>query len=105
LTSPAVYRFTAPIDPERHLYIAQLMEADVSGARSEDAGEILSAAMVDLMRRTGMPNGLQAIGYSPTDIPEMVAGTLSQQRLTKLSPRSFDESDLSSLFAESMKYW
>ena len=104
LTSPAVFRFTAPIDPQRHLHIAQLMGADVSGARAEDAGEILAAAMVDLMHRTGMPNGLQAIGYTPADIPEMVAGTLSQQRLTKLSPRSFDESDLSMLFAESMEY-
>jgi hydroxyacid-oxoacid transhydrogenase len=105
LTSPAVYRFTAPVDPERHLLIAQLMAADISAARPEDAGTILAAAMIDLMQRTGMPNGLQAIGYCPADIPQMVAGTLPQQRLTKLSPRSFDESELSSLFAESMSYW
>ena len=57
------------------------------------------------MRKTGMPNGLRAIGYSPADIPQMVAGTLPQQRLTKLSPRPFDEPDLAKLFLDSMEYW
>jgi hydroxyacid-oxoacid transhydrogenase len=105
LTSPAVYRFTASADPKRHLYAAQLMGTDVSRASNEDAGEILATALIDLMRKTGMPNGLSAIGYSPADIPQMVAGTLPQQRLTKLSPRPFDESDLARLFLDSMAYW
>jgi hydroxyacid-oxoacid transhydrogenase len=56
------------------------------------------------MGKTGMPNGLRAIGYSPEDIPQMVTGTLAQKRLTKLSPRPFDESDLSRLFLDSMEY-
>lgn len=105
LTSPAVFSFTASMDPKRHLYVAQLMGADISRARKEDAGEILATALIDLMHKTGMPNGLRAIGYSPEDIPKMVAGTLPQQRLTKLSPRPFDESDLSMLFLDSMEYW
>jgi hydroxyacid-oxoacid transhydrogenase len=82
-----------------------LMGRDVSGARAEDAGELLAAALIDLMRRTGMPNGLQAIGYTTDDIPQMVAGALQQQRLTKLSPRSCSEADLAELFSESMRYW
>lgn len=105
LTSPAVYRFTASQDPKRHLYAARLMGTDVSRTSEEDAGEILATALIDLMRKTGMPNGLSAIGYSPADIPQMVAGTLPQQRLTKLSPRPFDESDLARLFLDSMAYW
>ena len=43
------------------------------------------------MRRTGMPNGLHAVGYTAADIPQMVAGALQQQRLTKLSPRPCSE--------------
>ena len=82
-----------------------MMGADISRAKEEDAGEILAAAMIDLMRATGMPNGLRAVGYSPTDILQMVAGTIPQQRLTKLSPRPFDESDLAQLFLDSMEYW
>jgi hydroxyacid-oxoacid transhydrogenase len=105
LTAPSVFRFTAPADPARHLYVAQLMGADVARAKKEDAGEILASAMIDLMRHTGMPNGLSAVGYTPADVPQMVAGTLPQQRLTKLSPLPFDESDLAKMFLDSMKYW
>lgn len=105
LTSPAIYRFTAPMDPKRHLYAAQLMGADITRIDEGDAGEFLANEMINLMRKTGMPNGLSAIEYSPADIPQMVAGTLAQQRLTKLSPRPFDESDLSKLFLDSMAYW
>ena len=49
--------------------------------------------------------GLQASGYTAADIPQMVAGALQQQRLTKLSPRPCDEVNLAELFAESMRYW
>jgi hydroxyacid-oxoacid transhydrogenase len=105
LTAPAVFRFTASADPARHLHAAQLMGKDVSGAGVEDAGELLAAALIELMRRTGMPNGLQAIGYTADDIPQMVAGALQQQRLTKLSPRPCSEADLAGLFSDSMRHW
>jgi hydroxyacid-oxoacid transhydrogenase len=105
LTMPAVCRFTAPVDPARHLHVAQLMGADVTHAKEQDAGEILAAQMIALMRETDMPNGLSAVGYTPADVPQMVAGTLAQQRLTKLSPRPFDEAELAELFLAAMKYW
>ncbi|MHA2400174.1 MAG: hydroxyacid-oxoacid transhydrogenase, partial [Promethearchaeota archaeon] len=38
LVSPAVFRFTASIDPELHLYVAQLMGVDTSGLEAKDAG-------------------------------------------------------------------
>ena len=43
--------------------------------------------------------------YSSNDIGDLVAGTLPQHRVTKLSPRLADESDLKQLFLESMKCW
>ena len=94
LNAPAVFRFTAPADPGRHLEAARLMGADVSGARPEDAGEILARAIIALMRRTGMPNGLKAVGYGPEDVDALVAGTIVQHRVTKLSPRPASEADL-----------
>jgi len=57
------------------------------------------------MRRTGMPNGLSAVGYGPEDVPKLVAGTLPQHRVTKLSPRPFTESQLEQLFLDSMTCW
>ena len=105
LTAPAVFRFTAAADPARHLHAAQLMGKDVSGVGAEDAGELLATALIELMRRTGMPNGLQAVGYTAADIPHMVAGALQQQRLTRLAPRPCSEAELAGLFSESMRYW
>jgi hydroxyacid-oxoacid transhydrogenase len=105
LNAPAVFRFTAPADPRRHLEAAQLMGAEVSGARPEEAGEILAGAMITMMRRTGMPNGLNAVGYGPEDVDALVAGTIVQHRVTKLSPRPAGEAELTELFIGSMKLW
>jgi hydroxyacid-oxoacid transhydrogenase len=105
LHSPAVFRFIAPTNPQLHLYAAGLMDVDTRGAAPEDAGELLAGAIVDLMRRTGIPNGLSAVGYTPEDVDKLVAGTLPQQRVTKLSPRPASAEDLKQLFLDSMQCW
>ena len=81
------------------------MGVDVSGAAPEDAGELLGSAIVDLMRRTGMPNGLSAVGFGPADVEQLVAGTLPQHRVTKLSPRLANAKDLENLFLDALSYW
>jgi hydroxyacid-oxoacid transhydrogenase len=105
LNAPAVFRFTAPADPQRHLEAARLMGAEVSDARPEDAGEVLARAIITLMRQTGMPNGLKAVGYGPEDVDALVAGTIVQHRVTKLSPRPASEAELKELFLSSMTLW
>lgn len=105
LNAPAVFRFTAPTNPELHLYAARLMGADTSDAAPEDAGEVLADAIIDVMRKTGMPNGLQAVGFTAADVDALVEGTLPQHRVTKLSPRPADRDDLRQLFLDSMTCW
>ncbi len=105
LNAPAVFRFTAQADPGRHLQAARLMGAHTGDARAEDAGEILAQAIISLMRQTGMPNGLSAVGYGPDDVDALVAGTIVQHRVTKLSPRPASEADLKQLFLDSMVLW
>ncbi len=105
LNAPAVFRFTAQANPERHLYAAKLMGADVSDVDLKDAGEVLASVMIDLMRKTGIPNGLSAVGFTPDDVDELAAGTLPQHRVTKLSPRPADIGDLKQLFLDAMRYW
>jgi hydroxyacid-oxoacid transhydrogenase len=105
LNAPAVFRFTGVAQPERHLEAAKVLGADVSGASLEDAGDLLAQATIDLMRRTNMPNGLAAVGYTEADIPALVEGTLPQHRVTKLSPRPFTPDDLAGLFRDAMSYW
>lgn len=105
LNAPAVFRFTAPANPEMHLYAAKLMGRDISDVASEDAGEVLAGTIVDMMRRVGMPNGLKAVGYGPHDVDKLVEGTLPQHRVTKLSPRPASAEDLKQLFLDSLTLW
>jgi hydroxyacid-oxoacid transhydrogenase len=105
LNAPAVFRFTAPANPKLHLRAAELMGRDVSGARPEEAGEILANTIIDLMRRVGMPNGLTAVGFGPGDVDKLVEGTLPQHRVTKLSPRPAGPEELKRLFLDSMTLW
>lgn len=105
LNAPAVFRFTGPTNPSLHLEAARLMGAETAGAGQDEAGEILAGAIVDLMRKAGMPNGLSAVGYGPDDVDALVEGTLPQHRVTKLSPRPFGPEELRDLFLDSMTCW
>jgi hydroxyacid-oxoacid transhydrogenase len=105
LNAPAVFRFTAPANPEKHLYAAKLMGKDISGVSPDDAGEVLSSAIIEIMRKVEMPNGLSAVGYGPDDVDKLVEGTLPQHRVTKLSPRPASAEDLKQLFLDSMELW
>jgi hydroxyacid-oxoacid transhydrogenase len=57
------------------------------------------------MQRLKTPNGLRGIGYTSSDIPALVEGTLPQHRVTKLSPRAANPDELSTLFEEAMVAW
>ena len=57
------------------------------------------------MQRLKIPNGLRAIGYGSSDIPELVEGTLPQHRVTKLSPRAAGPEELGLLFEHAMVAW
>lgn len=105
LNAPAVFRFTASADPERHLEAARLLGYDTAEAGPEDAGEVLANALIEIMKQTGMPNGLAGVGYGEADVDTLVQGTLPQHRVTKLSPRPATPEDLRSLFLDAMRYW
>ena len=105
LNAPAVFRFTAPANPQRHLLGAQLMGVDISAVAEADAGAVLASAIISLMQQTGVPNGLGAIGFTKADIPKLVEGTLPQHRVTQLSPRPATAADLQTLFEDALRYW
>lgn len=105
LNAPAVFRWTAQADPERHLYAAGLLGAEIEGASPDDAGDILANALIQLMQDTGLPNGLSAIGFTENDVEQLADGTLPQERLTKLSPRPITRDDLIALFRDALQYW
>jgi hydroxyacid-oxoacid transhydrogenase len=105
LNAPAVFRYTASTSPERHLKAAEALGADISRVKADDAGEVLAQQIIDMMQDLRMPNGLRALGYLPADIEALVAGTLPQHRVTKLSPRPANAEELAGIFESSMVIW
>ena len=71
LNAPAVFRFTAPADPERHRLAAELMGLDTSETRTDEVGDLLAGALIAFMQKAGMPNGLSAVGYGPKDVDQL----------------------------------
>ena len=105
LNAPAVFRFTAATNPSRHLEAAAALGANVAGVKDADAGSVLADRITWFMQRLEVPNGLKAVGYTSSDIPALVAGTLPQHRVTKLSPRPAEPEDLAALFERALVAW
>ena len=105
LNAPAVFRFTAPACPDRHIEGAGCLGADTRGAGLEDAGEVLAGEIVSLMKATEIPNGLSGVGYGGADLPALTDGAYPQRRLLENAPREISRDQLSGLFENAMSYW
>jgi alcohol dehydrogenase class IV len=103
LTAPEAFRFSFESAPERHLKAAALLAPDRD--KVNDAQEQLPAVLTDLMRDIGIPNGIGAVGYTEDDIPELVPGTMKQQRLLATCPRPVTEDDIAAIFGRSIENW
>jgi alcohol dehydrogenase class IV len=105
VNAPSVFHFTADACPERHLEGADWLGADIRGAGEDEAGEVLSGQIVELMKATAIPNGLGGVGYGEDDIPALTAGAFPQQRLLANAPRAIDRDTLAGLFRGALNYW
>ncbi len=105
LNAPSVYRFTANACPERHLDGAADLGADIRGATSADAGEIVARRIIEMMQATQFPHGLAAVGYREADAGALAEGAFPQKRLLDNSPRPATKEDLAELFRGAMRYW
>jgi hydroxyacid-oxoacid transhydrogenase len=103
LTAPEAFRFTFEARPERHVRAASLLAPDLD--RPTDDAEYLPAALLRVMRAVGMPNGVGGVGYHEGDIPDLVDGTMKQQRLLATAPRPVTEDDVAGIYARSISLW
>ena len=73
---------------------------------SDDTGKILSETIRRFMSEFRIPNGLQAIGYTQEDVPELAKATFeSKNEALRVAPRSQTEEQLSQLFEQSLKVY
>lgn len=105
VNAPSVFRFTACACPERHLFGAACLGADVRDAHMDDAGDVLAKHLIKLMQATGIPNGVGGVGYGEADVPSLTQGAWAQQRLLTNAPREVRQGDLSQLYRDAMRYW
>jgi len=105
LNNPSVWRATATAHPARHLRCAHALGAAVNGAAAEDAGELLAARIIELMRATGMPNGLTSLGFGEADVDALARGAEPQYRVIKNAPIDVGHDELMTLFRAALRYW
>jgi hydroxyacid-oxoacid transhydrogenase len=103
LTAPEAFRFTFEARPERHLRAAELLAPELE--RPGDDAEYLPAALIGLMRDIGIPNGIGGVGYDEGDVPDLVEGTMKQQRLLDTAPRPVTEDDAAAILSRSLSNW
>jgi alcohol dehydrogenase class IV len=104
VNAPSVFRATAATSPERHLAAAEALGADVRGATAADAGEVLSHALIDAMRATGVPLGVSGVGYGEADVGALARGAIVQKRLVDNAPMPVDEDAMEALFLNALAY-
>jgi len=105
LNNPSVWRFTAPCSPQRHLHGAACLGGETRDALPQDAGEALAGRVVEMMRATGMPNGLSDLGFTLADVDALATGSEPQYRVIRNAPKEVSREDLKSLFRAAMRYW
>jgi alcohol dehydrogenase class IV len=71
----------------------------------DDAGEILSTRITELMKATGIPNGLAAVGYAPHDMDVLVEGSFPQKGLINNAPRETSREQLHFLYTNALSHW
>ncbi|MGH3355764.1 MAG: hydroxyacid-oxoacid transhydrogenase [Nocardioidaceae bacterium] len=103
LTAPEAFRFSFDSAPQRHLRAAELMAP--GRAHESDPREELPQVLVELMRDIGIPNGIGAVGYTEADVPDLVPGTMKQQRLLSTCPRTPTEDDIAAILTGSIQNW
>lgn len=110
VSAPAVFRFTAPSNPERHLLAAEAFGVDISNVKLESAGEVLAEALTKFLEDLGdQPKGLKALGFGSEHIDGLVEGTIPQARVLKLAPGLASElqaekDQLRALFEDAMTH-
>lgn len=104
VTTPAAFRSTYASSPARHQAVANWLDHRTAES-IDDPSEKLPGVLATLMRDVGIPNGIEALGYTAADVPQLVDGALKQHRLLAIAPFDVTGEHLTQVFADSLTNW
>lgn len=115
LTAPAVFKFTAPSDPERHrtaaaIFMGKDRAHELDKVSDADIGAVLHDEIQKFLDSVAVPRGLSQVGYTSSDIETLAKGMLPQRRVLDLAPilvkdnQSEELDQLSHILEGSMKW-
>ena len=105
VSAPSIFNYTAAATPERHLEGAGFLGADAKGATKDEAGEVLSKRLIELMRNTQIPNGLNGVGFDQAHVSALAESSFRQQRAIANAPRESNLTDLENMYSGALSYW
>ena len=105
VNAPAIFQYLAEGAPERHLEAAGFLSADTVDATPEDAGEIVSKRIIQMMQQTGVPNGLSGVGFGESDVKALAESSIRQTRAINNAPKVANQSDMESIYRTAVNYW
>ena len=105
VSAPAIFRYIAEAQPERHMEAAQFLNADSQGGIPSDSGEIIANRIIELMKMTGAPNGLSGVGFEENDIRALSDSSIRQQRAIQNTPRQTNLVDIENIYRNAIRYW
>ena len=105
VNSPAVFEFTGPACPDRHMAAARSFGNEIKNVDEKEAGSLLAQRIMDMMKATGIPNGLTGVGFTEDDLENLTDGAIPQQRLIDNAPLAINRKQLKNLFKKALTYW
>ncbi|MFV2031478.1 MAG: hydroxyacid-oxoacid transhydrogenase, partial [Gammaproteobacteria bacterium] len=98
-SAPAIFRYTAAGAPQRHLEAANSLGANAWDAGHDDAGEVVAVRIIELMKKTAMPNGIGDLGFGEADVKPLAASSVRQLRAIANAPRETNLQDIENIYA------
>jgi hydroxyacid-oxoacid transhydrogenase len=66
---------------------------------------VLANCVIDMMKVTGMPNGLSALGFGEDQIDALASGAEPQYRVIRNAHVDVGRDELKTLFRSALRYW
>ncbi len=105
VSAPAIFRFLGDAAPQRHLDAARWLGASHTDAGANEVGEVVAQRLIELMRETGIPNGLSGVGFRQEDVGRLADSSIRQKRAILNAPRVANLSDMNNIYSAALSYW